>query len=388
MVKPLTRPRLCFVVASDMTAKAFLLDHLRALSKCFDVTLVLNTKAPDLLADSGIEGHVVPLGIERNISLRRDLGALLYLIRFFRRNRFDAVHSVTPKAGLLAMMAAWMAGVPIRTHTFTGQVWVTRKGTVRRLLKSLDGLTARLSTCALADSASQLDFLIAEGVVDPAASGVLASGSISGVDTTRFRYDAETRERIRREMGLEDDVVLLLHLGRLTIDKGVLDLAQAFDRASTPGRRLHLLFVGPDEANLKEMLYEAAGASRERMSFLGFTDKPESYMSAADVLCLPSYREGFGSVIIEAAAAGIPSVASRIYGVVDAVEDGVSGLLHQPHDVAAIESLIGMLADNPEERRRLGEQAQARVMKLFRKEVVVGALCEYYETKLSCFDES
>ena len=378
----MTRPRLCFVVASEMTVRAFLLDHLRALSTRFDVTVVANTDDRALLAAHGIEGAVVPVRIERPIDLRRDLQALLRLRALFRRERFDAVHSVTPKAGLLAMTAAALAGVPVRTHTFTGQVWVTRRGPMRRLLKLMDRITARAATHVLADSASQLAFLIREGVVRPEAASVLASGSISGVDVERFRPDPAARAEVRTELGAAADDVVFLHIGRLNRDKGVLDLAEAFARVARERRGMRLLFVGPDEEGLKEEIERVSAPVRARVHFVGFTSAPERYMAASDVLCLPSYREGFGSVVIEAAAVGLPAVASRIYGVVDAVEEGVSGVLHEPRDVAAIAAHLVALADDPGSRRRLGEQARTRVHHLFRTEDVVAALVGHYDKHL------
>ncbi|WP_412070417.1 glycosyltransferase [Rubrivirga sp. IMCC43871] len=376
------RPRVCFVVASETTAKAFLLGHLRALSERYDLTLVANTDDTALLAKAGIRGTVVPVRIERPIDLRSDLAALLRLRALFRHEAFDAVHSVTPKAGLLAMTAAALAGVPVRTHTFTGQVWATRAGPMRTLLKAIDRLTARSATHVLADSRSQLDFLVAEGVVARDNGDVLANGSIAGVDTARFAPDPETRARIRAEHGIGPDDVAFLFLGRLSRDKGVADLARAFVGAAASRPNIQVLVVGPDEDGLRAEIEDVTGPVRERVRFVGFTPAPETFMAAVDVFCLPSYREGFGSVVIEAAAVGIPAIASRIYGVVDAVEEGVSGLLHEPRDIAGLRAHIEALADDPDERRRLGRQARERALDLFGSERVVAALVGYYGERL------
>ena len=145
-----------------------------------------------------------------------------------RRERFDLVHSMTPKAGLLAMVAARVARVPVRLHTFTGQVWATRAGFLARRSSGLDTTIARAATFALADSHSQRSFLVSEGVVPASKIAVLANGSVSGVDAARFRPDADRRHRVRTSLGLATTDVVLLFLGRITRDKGVLDLARAF----------------------------------------------------------------------------------------------------------------------------------------------------------------
>lgn len=382
MEAPLTKPRLCFVVASEMTVQAFLLDHLRALSVHFDLSLVVDTTDPDLLSAEGIDVRVFPITITRRINLRRDVAALRRLVDLFRRERFDAVHSVTPKAGLLAMTAAAISGIPCRTHTFTGQVWATRRGPMRLLLKSMDKITARATTSSLADSASQLAFLVGEGVVIPQRSQVLANGSLSGVDPVRFRPDPEARRLCRDDLGLDQADVLLLHVGRLNPDKGVLDLAQAFVNVGAERAQLHLLFVGPDEGGLQDKIERLVAPLRDRVHFVGFTADPERYMAAADVLCLPSYREGFGSVVIEAAAVGIPALASRIYGVTDAVQEEYSGLLHEPRNIEQIEVGLRKLIDDRPFRERLGQQARARAISMFSVTVVVEALVGYYTERV------
>ena len=365
-----------------MTAKVFLLDHLRALSAHYDLTLVADTDDSALLANEGIPGTVVPVRIERPINPLRDLVALIRLHALFRRESFDAVHSVTPKAGLLAMTAAALAGVPVRTHTFTGQVWATRQGLMRTLLRAIDRHTAQSATYVLADSRSQLEFLIAEGVVARSKADVLANGSISGVDSSRFAPSPEARARLRAEHGFGPDAVVFLYLGRLSRDKGVADLAQAFVDAAASRPEIHLMIVGPDEDGVQAEIEDVTAPVRERVHFIGFTPAPETFMAAADVFCLPSYREGFGSVVIEAAAVGIPAIASRIYGVVDAVEDGMSGMLHDPRDVAGIRVHLEALADHSDERRRLGRQARQRALDRFGTERVVAALVNYYDERL------
>ena len=378
-----SRPRICIVVAAPLTLKAFMLGHLEALARIGDVTVVANFAPEDESFPWPAEISRVAIPIARPIAPWADLVALLALFRLFRKRRFDLVHSITPKAGLLAMLAGRLAGVPLRLHIFTGQVWVTHAGRMRTLLKSADRLIARLATQVLVDSASQREFLIAQGIVAAPKSAVLAQGSSCGVDTARFRPDAAARERVRRDLGIPPGAVVFLYLGRINRDKGLLDLAHAFAEAETRHPNAHLLLVGPDEGNLRAALTSAAAACAARLHSAGLTDRPQEYFAAADVFCLPSYREGFGTTIIEAAAAGVPAIGSRIYGITDAIVEGETGLLFEAGDVQQLAQSMRTLAGDASLRGRMGEKARERAVRDFSSAVVTAALLEYYEKLLA-----
>lgn len=374
----MSRPRLCYVVSSGMTLKAFLLDHLRAAAARFDVSAVANGLPPDALRVLGIPAPVHDVPIARKISPGADLRALAALRRHLARERFDIVHSLTPKAGLLSALAGALAGVPVRIHTFTGQVWATRTGAGRALLKGADRVTASLDTHLLADSASQRDFLVAEGVVPASKIRVLGRGSVNGVEARRFRPDAEARARVRAGAGVPPDATLFLYLGRFARDKGLIDLARAFAREP----EAWLLLVGPDEEGLEAGLRTAAGPSAGRLRLAGATDRPEDFMAAADAFVLPSHREGFGSVVLEAAAAGVPAIGTRIYGVTDAIVEGETGLLVPPRDVDALAAAMRLLCADPARRLALGEAARARALRDFRPADLSEALLAYYDEAL------
>ncbi|MDW5443945.1 glycosyltransferase [Polaromonas sp. SM01] len=359
----------------------FLSPQVKRLSRDYDVTILANGVAGDLIPElSGI--RFVPLDIERKIALGQDVATFFRLWRFFRVQRFDAVHSIMPKAGLLAMMAAKAAGIPFRFHTFTGQVWATQRGIRKALLKTLDGLMALCATRVFADSYSQRSFLVEQKVVAPARIGVLADGSAAGVDMKRFSADQRARLDLRRCLQIPENDVVFLFVGRLTRDKGLLDLAQAFTSVATVNEHVHLMVVGPDEEGLGREVARLAEAVSGRVHMVGFTGEPERYMRAADILCLPSYREGFGSVIIEAAAVGLPAIASRIYGVTDAVEEGVTGILHRPAVIPEIADAMALLALSREVRLTMGEAARTRVAEKYSEERVVSAFADFYQAML------
>ena len=332
------KPKIYFVVTVVSSVNAFLLGHLRLLSTRYDITVFVNTSDLEFLTKQGVYVKVVSCNIIRKVNLLRDLLCLIGLIAFFLKDKPLAVHSITPKAGLLAMLAAFFSRVPFRVHTFTGQVWANKTGPKRWLLKILDCLIGKLSTYNIVDSHSQKDFLIQENVLTKKKSIVFGSGSVSGVDLNKFKYSKNAHDHIRAQLSIPPNSFVFIYLGRLNKDKGVLDLAFAFSQIQD--KRAYLIMVGPDELDLNDQIENLAGDNRTRLRMVGFSNEPYRYLSASDVLCLPSYREGFGSVIIEAAAMGVPAIASNIYGISDAIQNKKTGLLHQPKDVDAIRNCM------------------------------------------------
>lgn len=368
-----------------MTIKAFLLRHLRKLGDQFDLTVIANTGDMDLLVREGINAQLRIVSIVRPIRPWTDMRALVALVANFACGRFRGIISITPKAGLLSMLAAFIARVPVRIHIFTGQVWATRSGFARILLKSIDRLMAGLATHVLVDGEPQRQFLIVEGVLRADKSLVLGSGSLSGVDSLRFRPDPQTRAAIRGTLAVPEEALLFLYVGRLNHDKGIIDLAQAFARLAHSSSSAHLLIVGPDETEMRSQVQAVCAEVCDQLHFVGYTDTPERYMAAADVFCLPSYREGFPTSVLEAAASGIPTIASRIYGIVEAVLDGSTGVLHAPGDVEEILACMQLMLESSAQRMVLGNNALKRALNQFSAEEVTNRLAEYV---LASLDQS
>jgi glycosyltransferase involved in cell wall biosynthesis len=376
------KPKICFITAAEITVKAFLMNHLKALSTQYDISVVTNTNNSDFLKPFGLHLNIKPLHIERAISPIRDVNALFRLIVLFRKYRYRAVHSVTPKAGLLSMLAAFLVRIPVRIHTFTGQVWANRRGVARWCFKIADRVIAGCATHILVDSFSQRDFLIKEKVVSESKSYVIANGSVCGVDTKRFVPNPEGRRKLRERFSLAESDVVFLFLGRLTVDKGLFDLTYAFEKISSVHEGSHVFLVGPDEENMKEKILETCKECKGRVHFEDFTNIPEEFMAAADVFCLPSYREGFGMAIIEAASAGVPAIGTDIYGVTDAIEKGVTGLLYPPGDAHMLAQEMLKMIENPTGRKAMGEKARERVIRLFSQEKVTSSFIAFYESLL------
>ena len=370
------KKRICFIATVDFAINAFLLKQLHELSHFFEVTVIVNTTDKSFLKKQGIDATVIHLPFSRNINFLNDLYCLFCLIFILFRGGYSCVQSITPKAGLLGMLASFMSGVPIRIHTFTGQVWVTKRGIYRYFLKKVDRAISFLSNYSIVDSPSQAKFLFEEMVLSPNKSIVFGSGSVSGVDLDKFKSSKKTHTEVRRELLIPQDAFVFLYLGRLNKDKGVLDLANAFSKIKND--RAHLVVVGPDEADFGNQMQKLCGPNRDRIRLVGFSKEPQRYMNAADVLCLPSYREGFGSVIIEAAAIGVPAIASNIYGISDAVQNQKTGLLHPPKDLEAILRCMSLFLSDPQLLKSYGLAAKKRAIKEFDTDVMSQHWLNFY----------
>jgi glycosyltransferase involved in cell wall biosynthesis len=375
------KKKICLVTTVHFVIRWFLRPHIVRLATEYDITIVThcsNQEFADLNLPQDVRFKKIPF--VRKPHPVYDLLCFCRLYWFFKKNQFDLVHSIMPKTGLLAMTTARLAKVPVRIHTFTGQVWATRTGIRRQVLKMTDRLFASQTTIVLTDSHSQQDFLLNEKVIDPARSHVLLNGSICGVNPYRFCPDPVVRRQVRKQWLIPQKDVVFLFMGRLKRDKGLLELGEAFSDLILTRKGIHLMIVGTDEESIQE---HPLFKQMTNVYFPGYTNTPEKFMNAADIFCLPSYREGFGSVILEAACVGIPSVASRIYGITDAVVDGKTGVLHAPGNVRELGGCMKKLLENPDLRKTMGDAARSRAISDFSEQQVTKALTDIYRKQIN-----
>lgn len=369
------RRKICFITAVPATIDAFLQRHIVALAAEHDVTVVTDLSDTKLSLPDNIAQK--DISIPRQISIFADLKALVKLISFISDSGFDAVISVTPKAGLLSMLSSFFCRVPVRLHWFTGQVWATRKGLIRKLLKACDLIIARSASHLLADSETQRQFMLEERVACDSKLKIIHKGSISGVDLSRFVINKEARADVRSSLGVGEKELLFLFLGRLNRDKGVPELVEAFSSLADELPNIRLAIVGPDEQNLMPELELLAKQHLSKIYFQGFTKNPEKFFAAADVFVLPSHREGFGTSVIEAAAMGVPCIGSRIYGLEDAIDHGVTGVLFPCGKVGDLKGAMQDMASSDLRRLQMGEAAKQRVERDFDAVIITREFINY-----------
>ncbi len=375
------KKKICFIVSSPYTAKSFLMKHFEYLETNFEIYLVANfDENPELLNSFPPSIILKHVPIERNISILKDFATIFQLKNYLVANKFDAIHSVTPKAGLVSMIAGKWAGIKIRTHIFTGQVWHTKKGIFKYVLKKIDKIIVFFSTNILVDGKSQRDFLISNKVITEKNSKVLGKGSISGVDTNRFYPDEIKRKTYREKLGFGENEVVFMFLGRLNTDKGILDLAYSFQKLYKEHQNIKLLFVGFDEENLIPKVKEIC--PNNTVVFYGPTPVPEDVLQSGDVFCLPSYREGFGTSIIEASLLQKPIICSDTYGLTETIIDNQTGLRHKVKDVNGIYIQMKKMVQSKQMREEYGKSGREYVLNHFSVEMISGEWLKFYNQLL------
>jgi glycosyltransferase involved in cell wall biosynthesis len=320
-------------------------------------------------------------GIQRDIDYLKDYQALRSLTDYFRKMQFDAVLTVTPKAGLLGILAAFRTDIPHRIHIFTGQVWHTKTGLFKKILMFIDRMIFRMSTQVLVDGNAQLDFLVQSGIITRERARVLGKGSISGVDAQKFNPDDAVRAHWRQELNYSEEQIVFMFLGRLNLDKGIMDLARAFQLLHKEHPQARLLLVGYDEENLMPQINEL-GMDPGSYHFFGPTSKPNELLQASDVFCLPSYREGFGTSIIEASLLEKPILCSDTYGLKETIIDDVTGLRHKTGDVNSILQQMKIMVKDAAHRQSMGKEGRKYILENFTAETISGAWLEFFRKLL------
>ncbi len=364
-------PRLVHVTTVPQTAASFLKGQLRWLrERNFEIT-VISSPGPLLDQLANEEGIAVrALAMERAISPRRDALALIQLRRILEEIGPEIVHAHTPKAGLLGMLAASMIRPrPIRVYHLHGLRFETLHGWKRQLLRVAETTTCRLADRVLCVSSSLRQKAEEESLVGKAVAKVLCHGSVNGLDVHLFPQGAERarlRASTREQFGIPRDAICLGFVGRLVRDKGICELADAWQRLRTQHDHLHLLIVGPFEKEdavpsaTREMLEKDP-----RVHLVGADWNPIRYYAAMDIFLLPTHREGLGNVLLEAAAMELPIVACRVTGVVDAVCENQNAKLVGAGNAIELERAVEEYLRSPGQRTQHGQAGRRWVEQRF-----------------------
>jgi lipopolysaccharide/colanic/teichoic acid biosynthesis glycosyltransferase/glycosyltransferase involved in cell wall biosynthesis len=381
-----SRPHIVYLVTAPISARLLLDGQLAYLRQAgWEVTLV-SSPGPDLDLAARREGvRAVPVPMAREISPPDDLRSLVELVGVLRRLRPDVVNAGTPKAGLLGLLAATAAGVPVRVYQLRGLRLETTQGPTRRVLWAAERLASSCADRVICISESLRQAYARAGLAATSATCVLGAGSSNGLALDRFRPRAETRgeaRALRERLGIPDGSPVVGHVGRLTRDKGLTELLEAFDQVRGDRPDARLVLVGDYEEG-----DPVPQAQRERIAgdpaihHAGHTD-PAPYYAVMDVLAFPSHREGFGNVALEAGACEVPVVGFRVTGVMDSVADGSAGALVAPRDSAALGRALLRYLGDPELRRAHGQAGRARVARDFDQPALWGRYVEEYERLL------
>jgi len=375
--------RLVFVVNSSI-ALGFLQGQAQFLQqRGFDVKILCPASRQGEWEVHRPEGiPIIEVPMSRKIAPLQDLISLWRLWRILHALRPAVTNVGTPKAGLLGGLAAWLNRVPCRVYTLHGVRFETTKGFRRRLLTYAERLSCLFAHRVICVSRSVRQAAISLGLASQERTVVFGSGSCNGVDASHFEGTPETMKqaaRLRHLLGIPPQAPVLLFVGRLTCDKGIPELIQAFLELSDQFPNLRLVLVGcfEDEDPLPVETRKCL-ETHPRVNFVGATTDVAIYYAIADVVVLPSHREGLPTVVLEAQAAGKPVVGASATGIVDVIVDGVTGLLFPVGNVPALAEALAKLIDDKALAKKLGRAGQEQVKREFGQEQIWEALYQEY----------
>lgn len=372
-----------------LSLNIFCRDTLREMSKQYDVVAL--SSSGDLLDEvEQREGvRAIRIEMERRISPIKDLVSLFKIIKVFRKEKPYIVHSMTPKAGLLCMMAAWLTRVPLRIHTFTGLVFPSTTGIKRQILMLTDRITCLCATHVIPEGEGVRNDL-QDNHITKKPMQVLGYGNVRGVD---MNYYSRRPDVVDFANKLRDEsLTTFLFVGRIGKDKGLEELCIAFNNLWKERKYVRLWIVGIDDSLVDPITNETRNLmeNHERIEAVGMKRDTEllAYYAAADCFVLPSYREGFPNTVLEAGAMDLPSIVTDINGSREIIIEGENGIIIPTHDTNALYKAMKAMVDNPQQRKAMASKARDLVSTRFEQGYVRKCLFDFYDKIIREFESS
>lgn len=357
--------------------------QLKFLKKQYEVVAISGQDKHLELVKVREDVKVMGVNMERNISPIQDFKSLFKLYKVLKAEKPTIIHSITPKAGLLSMLAGKLAGVPIRIHTFTGLVFPTRAGKMQQLLIKTDQLLCWAATHIIPEGEGVKKDLINYKITDKPLN-ILANGNVNGIDLDFFsksHFSPDQLEHLSNKVGLNANKMTLVFVGRLVKDKGINELIAAFK--SLDHTKVQLLLVGPYE-DKDPILPENVAyiASAQNIFSVGFQDDVRPYFAISDLLVFPSYREGFPNVVIQAGAMGLPAIVTDISGSNEIIIEGKNGTIIPSKNIEALKIAINDMISNPTKLLALQSNARKLVESRYDQHIVWEAVNDFYQAAL------
>ena len=357
--------------------------QLRFLNQYFEVIAVsgADKHLESVRQREGVKVHSIPM--KRPISPIQDLISLYRLYAFFRKEKPDIVHSMTPKAGLLSMIAARLAGVPIRVHTFTGLIFPSRKGFMQKILIALDRLLCLCATQIYPEGQGVKNDLMRYRITKKPLQ-IIANGNVNGIDSACFDpalFSEEYKKKLKSELKITPEDFTFVCIGRLVGDKGINELIAAFRKLSAEITHLKLLLVGPTEPELDPLLPQTIEEMAKNPSIIsvGWQDDIRPYCAISNAMVFPSYREGFPNVVMQAGAMGLPSIVTDINGSNEIINQNTNGLIIPVKDETAIFNAMEMLLSDKKLYISLQKNARELIVPRFEQKVFWQAILAEYK---------
>jgi glycosyltransferase involved in cell wall biosynthesis len=326
---------------------------------------------------TGLKVHTLPL--TRKISPLTDLLALWKTYKLIKKTQPDIVHTHTPKAGIIGILAAKLAGVPVRMHTVAGMPLLVTKGLKRILLKQVEKITFWAATNVYPNSFGLKEIIINQQLAPPKKLKVIANGSSNGINTTYFdpkRFSYEHKENLKKQLGISSGDFVFIFIGRLVGDKGINELIQATDKLSKSFSKFKLLLVGNEEPDLDPLLPETKELIHNHTQIIstGWVNDVRPYLAVADILVFPSYREGFPNVVLQAGAMNLPAIVTDINGCNEIITHMKNGLIIPVKNTEELYKTMKLVIEDKGLIIRLKENTRELIQKKYNRTVVLKAL--------------
>lgn len=372
--------KICFVVTVSMTVDQFLRFGFEEFhNNGFEVHVIADMDKeyvqglPDYV-------HAYPIKMSRGIDPKGLLSAIKQMKKYFKENKFDIVQYSTPNASLYASVAAKKAKIPVRLYCQWGMVYLGFSGIRKTIFKTIEKVVCKNSTDIQPDSKGNLDFCRKMGFYDEKKSRIVWNGSANGLDLAKYDYSKKSlyRQEIRDKYNISQDTVVLGFLGRVGRDKGFNELMSAFKILNEKYSNLKLLYVGPNEKpdTVDQELLKYFDECENIIYTGGWVDDTQRYYSAMDIFLFPSYREGFGSVVIEAESMGVSVVVSDIPGPQNGMIEGETGFKVPPREVTPLVEKASVLIENKELREKFGESGAKYAAQNFDSKILLEKIIE------------
>ena len=386
----MSQPKLLRITTVPVSLKTLLKGQHRFMSdNGFEVIGV--SSAGEALDEVARDENIRTISVEmsRKITPLKDLMALWKFYRLCRKEKPNIVHSHTPKAGIVGMLGAKLAGVPIRLHTVAGLPLMEASGTKRKLLDFVEKLTYSSATKVYPNSKGLYDFILQQKYTKKGKLKVIAQGSSNGINTEFFdsQQISETKQlELKQELGISSTDFVFVFVGRLVGDKGINELIKAFQQLNSPNAKL--LLVGPFESDLDPLQSETLEAIETHPNIIavGYQRDVRPYFAISDALAFPSYREGFPNVVMQAGAMGLPSIVTNINGCNEIIQDDENGIIIPSKDVEALLIAMNRLMTDKLYYEHLKANARQMIQTRYEQSIVWNALLEEYNGLLGIWN--
>lgn len=372
--------KICFVVTVALAAKNFLQWSFEDMHNAgYDISLICDMDE-EYIKSLPKFVHTYPMAMERGVDVRGMQRAIKQMTEIFKREKFDIVQYSTPNASLYASIAAKKAKIPVRLYCQWGMVYLGFSGIKKSIFKFIEKYTCKNSTDVQPDSKGNLDFCRENGFYSEKKSRIVWNGCANGLNVSKFDLSKkdEYREEIRKKYGFSDSDIVLGFLGRIGRDKGFNELMLAFKQLKEKYPFVKLLYVGYNEKpdTVEQDLLRYFDDCEDIISTNGWVDDPQRYLSAMDIFMFPSYREGFGNVVIEAEAMAVPVVVSDIPGPQNGMVDGVTGFKVPAREVLPLVEKTSVLIEDDALREQFGKAGAKFVVDNFDSRVLIKKIIE------------